>query len=105
MTRRAAEPRGVTLVELIVVLAIVAVMAGVTTLAFRRADLTPQGEPWVRTIAAARRLAIDSARTVSLTVRVADGLYTATALPDGSIVADPQLGIDRLTGEVAHAPQ
>jgi prepilin-type N-terminal cleavage/methylation domain-containing protein len=104
MMRRAAERRGVTLVELIVVLAIIALMAGVTTLAFRRADLTPQVAPWVRAIAAARRLAIDSARTVSLTVRIADGLYSATALPDGSIVADPALGIDRLTGEVAHAP-
>jgi prepilin-type N-terminal cleavage/methylation domain-containing protein len=91
---------GVTLIELIVVLAIVAIMAGVATLAFRRADLTPQVEPWVSAIAAARRTAIDSDRTVSLTVRVGDTIYSATALPDGSIVADAALGIDRVTGEV-----
>lgn len=96
--------RGVTLIELIVVLAIVAVIAGVTTLAFRRADLTPKVEPWVNAIATARRTAIDSARTISLTVRVGDSLYAATALLDGSIVADARLGIDRLSGEVAHAP-
>jgi prepilin-type N-terminal cleavage/methylation domain-containing protein len=95
---------GVTLIELIVVLAIVAVMAGVTTLAFRRADLTPQVEPWVRAMAAARQTAIDSARTVSLTIRIADSLYAATAFPDGSMLADPRLGIDRLTGEVTRAP-
>jgi prepilin-type N-terminal cleavage/methylation domain-containing protein len=95
---------GVTLVELIVVLAIVAIMAGVTTLAFRRADMTPRVAPWVSAITAARRIAIDSARTVSLTVRITDSLYSATAFPDGSILADPGLGIDRLTGEVTRAP-
>jgi prepilin-type N-terminal cleavage/methylation domain-containing protein len=95
---------GVTLIELIVVLAIIAIMAGVTTLAFRRAELAPTVEPWVSAIAAARRTAVDSDRTVSLTVRVGDKVYAATALPDGSVVADPALGVDRLTGEVAHAP-
>ncbi|HXB23215.1 MAG TPA: prepilin-type N-terminal cleavage/methylation domain-containing protein [Gemmatimonadaceae bacterium] len=95
---------GVTLIELIVVLAIVAIMAGVTTLAFRRADMTPTVEPWVSAVAAARRTAVDSDRTVSLTVRVGDKVYAATALPDGSVVADAALGVDRLTGEVAHAP-
>jgi prepilin-type N-terminal cleavage/methylation domain-containing protein len=95
---------GVTLIELIVVLAIIAIMAGVTTLAFRRANLTPTVEPWVSAIAAARRTAVDSDRTVGLTVRVGDKVYAATALPDGSVVADAALGVDRLTGEVAHAP-
>jgi prepilin-type N-terminal cleavage/methylation domain-containing protein len=95
---------GVTLIELIVVLAIIAIMAGVTTLAFRRADMTPTVEPWVSAVAAARRTAVDSDRTVSLTVRVGDKVYAATALPDGSVVADAALGVDRLTGEVAHAP-
>jgi prepilin-type N-terminal cleavage/methylation domain-containing protein len=95
---------GVTLVELIVVLAIVSLMAGVTTLAFRRADMTPRVAPWVSAMAAARRTAVDSDRTVSLTVRVGDTVYAATALPDGSVVADVALGIDRVTGEVTRAP-
>jgi prepilin-type N-terminal cleavage/methylation domain-containing protein len=96
--------RGVTLVELIVVLAIVAIIAGVTTLAFRRADVAPPIVPWVAAIAAARRTAIDSARTVRLTVHLDDSVYAATALPDGSVVADARLGVDRLSGEVMHAP-
>jgi prepilin-type N-terminal cleavage/methylation domain-containing protein len=99
-----AHRHGVTLVELIVVLAIVAVIAGVTTLAFRRADLRPNVPAWVSAVAAARRVAIDSAKTISLTVTVGDSIYAASALPDGSVVADKRLGIDRLIGEPKHAP-
>ena len=95
---------GVTLVELIVVLAIIAVIASVTTLAFHGADHGPNVPTWVGAVAAARRTAIDSARAVSLTVVIGDSIFAATALPDGSIVADTRLGIDRLTGEVRHAP-
>jgi hypothetical protein len=47
---------------------------------------------------------VDSDRTVSLTVRVGDRMYAATALPDGSVVADAALGVDRVTGEVTRAP-
>ena len=104
MTGRDLARSGVTLVELIVVLAIIAVMASVTTLAFRRADLTPSVEPWVSAVAAARRTAIASGRTVHLTVRIGDSVYAATALSDGSVVADARLGIDRLSGEVSRAP-
>jgi prepilin-type N-terminal cleavage/methylation domain-containing protein len=100
MTPRA----GVTLVEFIVVLAILSVVAGVTTLAFRRADGGPLAPSWIGAVAQARRTALDSARAVNLTVRVGDSVYAATALPDGSVVADARLGIDRLTGEVVHAP-
>src|SRR5262249_13622587 len=86
--KRRMDRFGVTLVELIVVIAIVAVIASVTVLAFRRADLIPKVEPWVSAIAAARRTAVDSARSVSLIVRLGDSVYAATALPDGSIIAD-----------------
>jgi prepilin-type N-terminal cleavage/methylation domain-containing protein len=99
-----AMRRGVTLVELIVVLAILSIVAGVTTLAFRRADLAPRVPVWVSAVAAARRAAIDSDRVVSLTIRVGDSVYAATALPDGSVIADAALGLDRLTGEPTHAP-
>jgi prepilin-type N-terminal cleavage/methylation domain-containing protein len=95
--------RGVTLVELIVVVAILAVVAGVTTLAFRRADANPNIPVWASAIAAARRMAIDSARTVTLTVTVGDTVLAATALPDGSIVGDSRLAFDRLTGEAIRA--
>jgi prepilin-type N-terminal cleavage/methylation domain-containing protein len=95
---------GVTLVELIVVLAILSVIAGVTMLAFRRAEPVPRAAPWMSAVAAARRTALDSARAVSLTVRIGDSVYAATALPDGSVIADTPLGIDRLTGAPTRAP-
>jgi prepilin-type N-terminal cleavage/methylation domain-containing protein len=94
--------RGVTLIELIVVLAIVAIVAGVTTLAFRGADRRRDVAPWFTAVAAARRTAIDSARVVTITVSVSDTPHAVTALPDGSVLTD--LGVDRLTGEVTHAP-
>jgi prepilin-type N-terminal cleavage/methylation domain-containing protein len=94
---------GVTLVELIVVLAILSVIAGVTTLAFRRADTGPGVPSWVSAVGAARRTAIDSNRSVSLIIRVGNAVYAATALPDGSVIADAPLGIDRLTGEPRRA--
>lgn len=95
--------RGVTLVELIVVLAILSVIAGVTTLAFRRAGPVTSAAAWESAIAAARRTAMDSARSVTLTIRIGDSLYAATALSDGSVVADAPLAIDRLTGAPIHA--
>jgi prepilin-type N-terminal cleavage/methylation domain-containing protein len=95
---------GVTLVELIVVLAILAVLAGVTTLAFRRAEPVPGAQAWWSAVAAARRTAVDSARAVSVKVRIGDSLYEATALSDGSVIADVRLHIDRLTGAPIHAP-
>lgn len=94
--------RGVTLVELIVVLAIAAIIAGVTTMAFRGADAGPKVPAWVSAVASARRTAIDSARVVSLTISIGDSLHAVTALPDGSVVTD--LGVDRLTGEPIYAP-
>ena len=95
---------GVTLVELIVVLAIVAVIAGVTALSFRRADRDPTVAPWVSHVAAARRMAIDSGHAVTITVSVGDTVHAVTALPDGSVISDSRLGIDRLSGEVARVP-
>jgi prepilin-type N-terminal cleavage/methylation domain-containing protein len=95
---------GVTLVELIVVLAIIAVIAAVTALASRRADTSPRVAPWVSAIEGARRTALDSARSVTLRIAVGDTVYAASILPDGSVVADARLGIDRLTGEVTRAP-
>lgn len=93
-----------TLVELIVVLAIVAVIASVTTLALRRADLGPTAPPWVTAVAQARRTALDSVRIITLTIRIGDRMYAATALPDGSVIADSGLAIDRLTGGAQRAP-
>ena len=96
MTPRARP--GVTLVELIVVLTIIGVMAGVAGLAARRAAPVRETDARLAAVLAARRLAIDSARPVTVEIGGDTVPRRVTANPDGSVVADAQLGIDRLTG-------
>jgi prepilin-type N-terminal cleavage/methylation domain-containing protein len=90
---------GVTLVELLVVLTILGVIAGVAGLAMRRATPAHEIDPRRAAVAAARRLAIDSARVVTIDLGgdTAAG-WRATAYPDGSVVADTGAGIERLSG-------
>ena len=98
---------GVTLIELIVVIAIVGVMAGVAALGFRAVrpragDNAPAAE-----VQAAR----DSSLRTGHAVRVATHMHSgglsapifALALPDGRVIASSELGIDPLTGRRAHA--
>ena len=94
MTARA----GVTLVELLVVLTILALIAGMTVPAFRSASATPAG---VRDqLARARERAIDGGRAEQVVVRRDSLTFVVTALPDGSVLAPPTLHIARATGVV-----
>jgi prepilin-type N-terminal cleavage/methylation domain-containing protein len=92
------ERAGVTLIELMVVLTILSVLAAVTGLALRRAQ--PLGAVDARTaiIARARQLAVDSGRPVHTTVDVDSVPTPVTAYPDGSVIGDAALHIDRLSG-------
>ena len=95
---------GVTLIELMVVLTILSVIAGVTGLALRRAQPPRAVDARTAAIAIARRRALDSGLTVTVTIDI-DSVPTAvTARPDGSVIADGNLGINRLTG-TARAPR
>jgi prepilin-type N-terminal cleavage/methylation domain-containing protein len=89
--------RGVTLVELLVVLAIMTVMAAVVGLA---APPIRHTDPDVATtrVAAARRVALSSGQPVSITVVSQERPYAVTAYPDGAIIADSALAVDRLAG-------
>lgn len=89
---------GVTLVELIVVLAVLGVMAAVTGLAFRAPRPADRTDVWAAgvTDARARALATGAPVSVVLDARGADAMVTA--YPDGSVLADSALGVDRLTG-------
>jgi prepilin-type N-terminal cleavage/methylation domain-containing protein len=96
---------GVTLVELIVVLALLSVVAAVTGLAFRRARPVVGLDPSAALVLAARDSALRLGRVVTLRVSAlgARRSATATAFPDGRVIADSSLGIDPLSGKVAHA--
>lgn len=91
MTPRA----GSTLVELIVTLAVMAIVAAAVALALPAKSPAPN----VDVIAAARREAIVSRRRVSVRVIVMGHAAALTANPDGSVVADSGIAIDRLSGE------
>ena len=99
-----AEPsprHGVTLVELIAALAIVGVALGVAGMAFgARGTAAGQRDAVAERIADARAAALRGGSAVSVTVTV-DGRETSvTALPDGSVIADATVAVDRLTGRM-----
>jgi prepilin-type N-terminal cleavage/methylation domain-containing protein len=86
---------GITLAELLVVLAILGAMAWISGLAFRgpewfRHDLDPLGAE----VRAARRSAATQRRPVTVTVWREDRPAAVTALPDGRVVADSGVVVD-----------
>jgi prepilin-type N-terminal cleavage/methylation domain-containing protein len=93
----AGNRRGVTLIELLVSIALVGVIASVTTLALRRIDEMPPDDP-VRMLADTLRVVLANGHAVTLQVRVNDAWALATIHPDGSIVSDFLLRVDRLSG-------
>ena|SRR5258706_426793 len=95
---------GVTLVELMVVLVLLSVMAGIVAVTWR-----PDPPPGTRpsdareVVAAARIRAIESGSNVTVSVLVGDRHVDVTAHPDGRVVGAASLGFDALTGLPAAA--
>jgi prepilin-type N-terminal cleavage/methylation domain-containing protein len=89
--------RGVTLIELVVTLAILGIIAGVTVLAVHRIDPPRSDDP--RTIFAdSLRVVLASGRPAKVRVHTDSGPASGAVRPDGSIVADSVLDIELLTG-------
>jgi prepilin-type N-terminal cleavage/methylation domain-containing protein len=88
---------GFTLVELIVVTAMLAIVATIGVLALRNVGPRAAADPVRVRIAVARRQALATGAVVL--VRIVDGprSHEALVLPDGSVITDAP-GIDRLTG-------
>jgi len=92
--------RGVTLVELIVVIVLLGVVATVGGIASRRARPITVSDAAVTQALAARESAMRTGHAVTVVIRIAQLETRATAYPDGRLLADPRLGIDPLTGRV-----
>lgn len=91
------------MIELLVVLVILGVMAGVVGAALR---LGTQDEPppdAASSISAARATALRTGRMVAVTIHVDGYAYAVAAWPDGSVHADSALRADVLTGRVLDA--
>jgi prepilin-type N-terminal cleavage/methylation domain-containing protein len=90
---------GTTLVELLVVLAVLAITTSIAGLAFHSAHVAPTPISVMSArIAAARREAIATGRDVSTTVLLDDRLRAVTAHADGSVLTDSIAALDPLSG-------
>ena len=97
-----APRAGFTLIELLVVLAIIATGASIAALTMRT---PPPAQPpgMDGQVAELRRRAIETGAIINVVLTDSTGVYAAAALPDGSVIADPALHVDRRTGRRALA--
>lgn len=103
--------RAVTLIELMVVLAVLGLSYGIVGVAIRRGTrdnqaFADQRQLVARQIAHTRASAVLSGVAVQMTVHGPGGMRSATAFPDGRIVADSALSalidLDALSGRSRH---
>jgi prepilin-type N-terminal cleavage/methylation domain-containing protein len=101
---------GVTLVELLVVIVILGLCAGVAAMAVQHTGRSNENEVRVvllARLAGARREALRTGRAITITHADSAGVGFATALPDGSIIGDSLVvrlsAVDRLSGRTSSA--
>ena len=95
--------RGVTLLELMVVLVLLSILASVVVLSIRA---MPQAQPFDQTnrkVLAARDSALRLGHPVTVSAEVAGAQHVATAFPDGRVIADTAFHFDELSGLPIHA--
>lgn len=93
-----SDKRGVTLIELVVVLALLGIMSGVVGLSLRSARPLPTPNVALLAAARARDSAVQLGRAVTVVIARDSQVFDATALPDGRVIAPKDLAIDPLTG-------
>ena len=86
-----------TLIELIIVVMTIGIVASVTALVMPKKIVPPDDTP--HRIANARTKALQTGRPVSVVVQLDTLFAVATAMPDGTVLADSAARIDRLTGQ------
>jgi prepilin-type N-terminal cleavage/methylation domain-containing protein len=93
---------GVTLIELIVALAILALGTSVVGLAIRATPPARGANPIAVTIASVRDSAIRTRRSVTSILMVSDSVRAVTALPDGRIITDSVVRAQLSSDEAHH---
>lgn len=99
--RAARHADGTTLLELLVALAVLAILTGIAAFHWRPdAWGDHQVDPLAPTALTdeARRRAVASGAAVTVTLETPDGPLVVTALPDGRVVGASALGLDPLSG-------
>jgi prepilin-type N-terminal cleavage/methylation domain-containing protein len=94
---------GVTLIELIVVLALLSIVAGVVALAMRAAPSARAEDAALRRVLAARDSALRIGHPLTISMTLGGVEHSATAYPDGRVVADSTFHVDLLNGRPADA--
>jgi prepilin-type N-terminal cleavage/methylation domain-containing protein len=88
---------GVTLLELMIVVALLGLTASVAALAMPKRVVPPDDTP--HRIANARMQALRTGQPVTVVLKLDRTFAIATAMPDGTVLADSAARIDRLTGQ------
>ncbi len=92
-----------TLIEVVVVVAIIGVIAGVTALTLPRVVELPASDPG-RVLAEARRKALREGLPHVARLMIDSAVHEAVALPDGSVVTDTGVAVEPFTARWRHAP-
>jgi prepilin-type N-terminal cleavage/methylation domain-containing protein len=90
--------RGSTLIEMLVTLALLGILASVCALAIRRITPPDPNDP-MTIIADTLNAVMRSGQAATLQFMVNGRPALATLNPDGSIIADTALHVDRFTGQ------
>jgi prepilin-type N-terminal cleavage/methylation domain-containing protein len=93
----ASSRAGFTLVELLVAMTVLAITSMIATLAIRRNDSPAPDDAW-RILADSQRVALATGRSIVVRLNIAGTAAYASIQPDGSVVADSTLEIERLSG-------
>lgn len=94
---------GMTLIEVIVVVALIGAIGGVTALTLPRANALPANDPG-RVLAETRRTALRTGAARTARLIIDSVAHDVVAMPDGSVVADTGVALDRFTARWRHAP-
>jgi prepilin-type N-terminal cleavage/methylation domain-containing protein len=98
MTERMRCRPGVTLLELLLVLAILGILSAVAGLRLAAIPRATEDDPARAALAAARADAIRSGRVVTIELEAPHAPLRATATPDGAILHEGDAGVERFSG-------